>query len=268
MKATKLADGTTISCLKPSEARVLDQHVSGYFGHGVELHDAAVVLDVGANIGIFDVRVLQKYAAARVIACEPVPVIFKCLEDNALRHGDGRLLPVECGISSRPGRAVFTYYPNSPALSTSTPEQWTPETLEKAVAGSFKHPPKDLWYVRCLPKMVARWFAARMRDKAEQFECVLMTISMLIEEHRLEAIDLLKIDCEGSEYDCLIGIEASDWHKVKQVVVEVQDVDDRLNRVKSRLGEMGFDQIVVDQEMAMRGTELFNVFARRQKTER
>ena len=94
MKPTKLADGTTVNCLLSTEARVLDHHVDGYFSHGIELHDGATVIDVGANIGVFGVRTLQKKASVRVIACEPVPAIFECLEANAKRHGDGRFIPL------------------------------------------------------------------------------------------------------------------------------------------------------------------------------
>ena len=263
MKATKLADGTTVSCILSTEARVLDHHVDGYFSHGIELEDGATVIDVGANIGVFGVRTLQKRSAVKVFACEPVPTIFKCLEDNAKRHGDGRFIPLECGISSSSGRAQFTYYPNSPALSTSRPDQWTPEALEEAVEGSLKNPPEDLWYIKYLPRFVAKWFALRMRNSAETFECELKTISDLINEYKIETIDLLKIDCEGAEFDCLIGISESDWSKVKQVVVEVHDLDDGLKRVKSRLEEMGLDQMVIEQEAALEGTKLFNIFARR-----
>ena len=60
-----------------------------------------------------------------------------------------------------------------------------------------------------------------------------------------------------------IGINESDWSKVKQVVVEVHDLDDGLKRVKSRLEEMGLDQMVIEQEAALEGTKLFNIFARR-----
>ena len=263
MKPTKLADGTTVNCLLSTEARVLDHHVDGYFSHGIELHDGATVIDVGANIGVFGVRTLQKKASVRVIACEPVPALFECLEANAKRHGDGRFIPLECGISSEPGRAHFTYYPNSPALSTSRPEQWTAEALEEAVEGSLKNPPDDLWYIKYLPRFVAKWFALRMRHSAETFDCELKTISNLISEHQIDEINLLKIDCEGAEYDCLIGIGEDDWAKIKQVVVEVHDIDDGLAKVKARLNEMGLNSMVIEQESALEGTQLFNIFARR-----
>ena len=263
VKPTKLADGTTVSCLLSTEARVLDHHVDGYFSHGITLSDGATVIDVGANIGVFGVRTLQRRAGIKVLACEPVPTIFACLEDNARRHGEGQFIPIECGISSTPGTAQFTYYPNSPALSTSRPEQWTPEELEEAVEGSLKNPPADLWFIKYLPRFVSKWFAIRMRQRAKTFECTLKTISNLIDEYQLSRIDLLKIDCEGAEYDCLVGIDENDWNKVQQVVVEVHDIDGGLHKVRTRLEQMGLRDQVIEQEAALEGTKLFNIFAKR-----
>ena len=60
-----------------------------------------------------------------------------------------------------------------------------------------------------------------------------------------------------------MGIEEADWTEVRQVVVEVHDVDDRLARVKAHLLEMGLNQVIVEQEAVFQGTRLSNVFARR-----
>ena len=37
MTLTTLNDGQRVHCIQRAEARVLDQHVSGYFNHGVVL---------------------------------------------------------------------------------------------------------------------------------------------------------------------------------------------------------------------------------------
>ena len=46
-------------------------------------------------------------------------------------------------------------------------------------------------------------------------------------QENIECIDLLKINVEKSELDVLLGIEESDWQKIKQIVLEV-DVKDNL----------------------------------------
>ena len=84
---TTLSDGTPIHCLRKPEARMLDHHVDGYLQHGIAIADDAVVFDVGANIGVFGVRVLQKAKNVQVYCFEPIPEIFAVLEENSQLHG-------------------------------------------------------------------------------------------------------------------------------------------------------------------------------------
>jgi hypothetical protein len=51
---------------------------------------------------------------------------------------------------------------------------------------------------------------------AEHFDCELRTLSDVIAEHRIERIDLLKVDVEKSELDVLEGIRAEDWPKISR----------------------------------------------------
>ena len=53
-------------------------------------------------------------------------------------------------------------------------------------------------------------------------------------------IALLKIDVEGDEEQVLHGLSASRWRTVQQVVIEVHDVDGRLERVCTLLRSHGF----------------------------
>ena len=263
MKLTKLSDGTRVSCLLSSEAQVLDHHVEGYFSHGIAIQNGDVVFDVGANIGIFGVRAMQKGPNIQVYAFEPVPTIFECLKRNASTFGADRFHVIECGVSDHCGETDFTYYPNSPALSTAQPEQWSKDALVKAVDGSLRNPPPQMWYIKYLPSFVSRWFASRMRESAEQFTCKLVTLSEIIAQHKVNRVDLLKIDCEGAELECLLGLDESDWPKIKQVVVEVHDQQGKLQQVQNRLAQMGLTEQVIEKEPALKNTSLFNIFAKR-----
>jgi hypothetical protein len=57
MNKSKLNDGLELYCLRKTEALVLDSHVDGYFQHGIQIKNGDVIFDVGANIGIFGLRV-------------------------------------------------------------------------------------------------------------------------------------------------------------------------------------------------------------------
>ena len=58
----------------------------------------------------------------------------------------------------------------------------------------------------------------------------------------------------------LEGIDEHDWPKVKQVVVEVHDIEGRLHRVLSLLRRQGFE---IAQEVLAEDTGVYNIFARR-----
>jgi FkbM family methyltransferase len=50
-------------------------------------HDAPSIVDLGANIGLATLWFKQRYPRARVVALEPDPAIFACLERNVRGNG-------------------------------------------------------------------------------------------------------------------------------------------------------------------------------------
>ncbi|MCA9539271.1 MAG: FkbM family methyltransferase [Myxococcales bacterium] len=261
---TRLTDGTRVACLSTNEAKVLDRHVGGYLAHGITLPDAGVAFDVGANIGLFGVRAVQRLPRVRVFAFEPVPMIHAVCAANAEAHGDGRLFALPYGLSAAPGRLQFTYFPRCPALSTAHPEDWdAPGSFATAVKGNLAVAAQIQPLARLLPGFAAPLVARYLTGARQAVDAELRTVSQVIDEHGLARIDLLKIDCEGAELDVLKGIAPAHWPRVGQVVAEVHDLDGRLDAVVALLRAHGFDQLVIDREPGFEGTRLNNVFARR-----
>ena len=88
-----------------------------------------------------------------------------------------------------------------------------------------------------------------------------------MQQHDLDHVDLLKVDVERAELDVLKGIDADDLLRVSQIVMEVHDIDDRLNLITQLLQTTGkFDNIVVTQDQQLKGSTLFNMFCSRSKT--
>ena len=261
MTLTTLNDGQRVHCIQRAEARVLDQHVSGYFNHGVALRDGDIVLDVGANVGVFALRAVTRFPNVKVYAFEPVPSIFAALDANARDFGGGRLIPLNFGTSNAPGELRFTYFPRSPALSTSAPEVWeqNPGVFADAVKGAAAS--SDLWYARLVPGFLSGLIAKYLRGGGQEVVCPLRTLSQVIREQNIPRIDLLKVDCEGAELATLQGIEDEHWPLIRQVVAEVYDQDDRLNVVREMLLSRGLSQITIEQERGFEGLPLHNIFA-------
>ena len=262
LNTATLRDGTAVFCLSKPEAQVLDEHVEGYLQHGIELHEDALVFDVGANIGIFGARLCQRYKNLRVLAFEPIPDIYRVAAANAERFGPGRYQVFNYGLSDQAGELNFTYYPNAPALSTAHPEDWSKAgEFESAVKGSLRTAP--MWYARFVPSFLTKFIAKRLTANGIEVRCPLRTVSEVIAEMGIERIDLLKIDCEGAEFRVLQGIQAQDWPKIQQLVIEVHDVEGRLEAITQLLKDQGFKTIYREQEAGFEDTTLCNLFVLR-----
>ena len=98
---------------------------------------------------------------------------------------------------------------------------------------------------------------------AKKITCEITTLSNFIKEEKIEKIDLLKIDCEGLEWNVLMGITETDWDKIKSIVMEIHNIEDRLKNTIILLKKHGFKNIKSEQELALKDTKLINLYATR-----
>lgn len=227
-----------------------------YWSHEIKLDKGACVFDVGANIGLFTLFIGQRCPQATIYAFEPIPPLYHLLASNARLYGlDVKLF--DCGLSSKVGSEKLTYYPDCSILSGC----FADKQHEQSVMMSFLRNTHPAWAneAQSFPdELLNELVAGRLATK--EFVCRLQTISAVIKEHDIDRIDLLKIDAEKSELEVLAGINEEDWSKVRQVIVEVHDLDGRLEQIKKLLVEHGFDLTVV-QDSSFKDTGLYNIYA-------
>ena len=266
---TQLPDGTKVFCLIEKEVPVLYEQVQDYLKYGIELRSGDVVFDVGANIGLFSLWIYQKcHQNVNIYAFEPIPAIFEVLQANAKRFDSEKIKAFPCGLARESKAVEFAYHPNATMLSTAYRDD-LPELqnqLKDTVVRNIKSAPKSLRWLRWLPRFVRSLLIQNKLNKAfqtEQVICQLRTISEILLEYKIDRIDLLKIDVEKGELDVLWGIDSEDWHKIKQIVIEVHDLEHRLQKIIALLREKGFTEIEVAQETMFEGSNLFNLYARR-----
>ncbi len=174
------------------------------------LPDDAVVLDIGANVGMFSLGVKTAKPAATVLAFEPMPATLDALRKNIELHelSGVTVYPIALG-TEEDSKVEFTFYVQAPANSTRYPE-------EKPVG---------------IPMM----------EKTTTVLVDVTTVAAILRKHpELGRIDLVKIDVEGSELDVLKGMSAADWDLVRSFVIEVSDVDGRLAGVCGLLTDHGY----------------------------
>lgn len=270
---TILPNGMKVFCLREDEVPILYEQIHEYFRNGIELHEGDTVFDVGANIGLFTLGVYQLCNKnVSIYAFEPIPAIFEVLHRNAQRFEPEKLRVFPCGLSQESKTMTFAYHPNATALSNAYPDDSKElrVQLKGAILRNLKSAPPFLRWLRWLPPFLRSLILDQQSEKAFQIErvtCQLKTVSDIVREHDIQRIDLLKVDVEKSELDVFLGIEEQDWPKIKQVVVEVHDLDGRVETITALLQEQGLSKIIVEQEPLFKDSNIFNLYALRQKSE-
>ena len=222
-----------------------------YQQHGISVADGDVIFDVGANIGMYLLLLNQLLSKATVLCFEPIPDIFETLLRNAARHNHLDLRLMKCGLSCATGSATFTYYPRSSANSTMYPEmsaenrrnynQSVVNVLNGAGNVPLGRPLRAL--LTLVPPSAKRLIADLVRRhylRGKKVDCPLRTISDVIDEHRLDCINLLKIDTESAEFDIVAGVRAEHWPRVRQVVMEVHSGEAQARNMADFLETAGF----------------------------
>lgn len=152
---------------------------------GFVISPGDTVLDVGANTGIFSLVAAQK--GGKAIAFEPSKRNFDMLVRNvALNKLPGEVLPVKKALSGQKGELkLFT-----------GPHHTTHSLFQELSADS---------------------------GTSETVETT--TLDLVMDEHNLEKIDLLKMDCEGAEYGIFHGASPKTLQKIKRISMEYHEFD-------------------------------------------
>jgi amino acid adenylation domain-containing protein/non-ribosomal peptide synthase protein (TIGR01720 family)/FkbM family methyltransferase len=221
-----------------------------YLKNGITIAQDACVVDVGANLGFFSVFASILSKGGKVYSFEPLPPIYEILKLNTSLY-PGQFNVFNLGISKRAEKVNFSYYPHATILSGRYAE-------DAEVTGLIRQFIQNTEQDGLSEAEVSELLQNRLVH--QQFECELKTLSQIISENNIGQIDLLKIDVEKSELDVLEGIAAEDWKKIKQVVLEIHDIEGRLQTITGMLTQHGFN-IQVSQSSEMSGTAIFDVYA-------
>lgn len=257
-----LPNGLEIAHLKAYETDYLYKEIfeqQTYLKHGIQLRDGATVVDIGANIGLFSLFIMSRCKNAEIYAFEPAPAAYEVLKANCTAYG-GRTHPVNAGVAQHAGKATLTFYENSSVFSGfHANEHADRQAIETVVRNSLVNSmPADDKEVEAY---IGELTADRMLHKT--CESRMTTVSEIIREQGIEGIDLLKIDAEKSEEEILAGIDADDWLRIAQIVVEIHDPSyQAVARIKTLLNQKGF-QCAIGHEQDLKESGLVNLYATR-----
>lgn len=268
---TSIPNQKKIFYLNQEEVDYLYPQMPNYIKHGIKIEKGNTVFDVGANIGMFSLFANDLCAGeVNLHSFEPIPQIFRVLQLNVERFNSDKTKIYNCGLSNESKDAVdFEYFPKASGFSTRFPDE--SKAFRKSISSILLGKPEELPasvrnQINRIPQFLRSFILnLKLSDnlKSETVTCQLKTISQVVREQNIQQIDLLKIDVEKSELDVLLGIDEQDWRKVKQIVIEAHDIDNRIDRIKTLLAEHDFKKIVVEQEPLLEKSEYFNIYALR-----
>ncbi len=268
-----MPDGEKIFYLNQEEVEFLYHQMPNYISHGIRLEKGNTIFDVGANIGMFSLMCCSCCNnQIDIYAFEPIPQVFKVLQLNMQRFNldSNRIKLYNYGLSNRAKNAVsFNYYPKASGFSTMFPDDF--KTLRNSISSIMLQNPDELPLsiknkIYKLPEFLRSWFLnLKLRNalKSKTIDCQVRTISQVIQEQSIRQIDLLKIDVEKSELNVLLGIEDRDWSKIEQIVIEVHDLENRVDKIEALLSSHKFYKVIVEQEPLLKNSEYFNIYAMR-----
>lgn len=235
---------------------IFDNHV--YCRNGIRITDDSVIFDIGANIGLFSLYASRKAAGAKILCFEPAPPVFDLLSQN-IDSNRVNAHAFNCGLSNRSGERKLTYYP----LSTGMSSFHADVQEEKSVLQAIMQNQADQGQPGMEDVMGFADEILEQRFRALEFDCQLMTVSEVMRQQDLNRIDLMKIDVQKSELEVLQGIDNDDWPLIKQIVIEVHDLDGRVEKISTMLRGYGYS-IVVEQELLYEQSNISIIYALQQ----
>ena len=185
-----------------------DYYTNGciYERYGCVVQKGDIVLDAGANIGVFSNYAWEK-GASHIYSFEPGMDAFKCL------------------IKNKPSQSTIF----NAALGDKN-------SVAKLSVNTYKNMGGAPMYIDPMSGSVLR--------KTDRFNYVpMITIDSLFENRVLEKIDFLKINCEGFEREILFGISENNLKRIKKISLKFHGnilTEGDSEEIMNRLTNSGF----------------------------
>lgn len=264
-RSTTLPNGKMVFCLQVREVDLMYDEVREYFDNGIHIRENDTVFDVGANIGIFTLGIHERFGPGiRVMAFEPISPVFEILSKNVAHYQLARTEVFPIGLSKQGGHLPFSYFPRAPLISTAYPAGWKEELAAAMLCNTRQFPPILRWLSLLPDRLRAMLIGLMFRFlHPEIMVCPVRTVSDIVRERDIDRIDLLKIDVEKSELDVLHGIEECHWERIRQIVVEIHNVNERVKTVTGMLRDRGFSNITSGKGSVLTGSSIATLYATR-----
>lgn len=131
------------------------------------IREGDLVLDIGAHVGWYSIQMAKRFQNIVIHAFEPIPQTFVVLQQNIQLNNLKNIIPHNIALGKSEGSEDFFYFTGGSAVASR----------------------KNLLD----------------HEKTSRIECKTSTLDLVVSELKLERVDFIKCDVEGSELDVIQG---------------------------------------------------------------
>jgi FkbM family methyltransferase len=199
-------DGLTLSIRRNIvDAGILaETFLDNCYVRGLILPEHPVVVDIGGFIGDFALYATKCLKARKVVVCEPSPQNWALLRKNVNNNDyQDRIKMVNKAVTD--GRDIMMNV-DAPARGQHRVSAYYPNNAARKIIPG-------------------------------------VALATIVDDYGLTVIDLLKIDCEGGEYDILSAAPTEVLVRIRNIVFEYHEIEGfeaKLESVKRRLCHHGY----------------------------
>jgi len=234
----KLTNGWEIESTGHTATRVVEDEIftkQVYRRNNIQFKDGDVIVDAGANVGMFSLWLNTFLTKAFVITLEPCVESYRMMLANLKRHDHLGVFTNNHALWDSLSPCVLQECASLP--QTNSTVGWSKLQYEvnvrHVVEAMQRIAPLPAWSIRWLARVILAW---KMRSLPKT--CSTTTIDELCKRYGVGHVDLLKLDVEGAELRILRSTKPN-CNSVRQIVCEVHDPKE-LPEVQSLLKAAGY----------------------------
>ena len=148
------------------------------------------IVDIGAHKGFFTCYVASRLPNAKVFSYEPIKTSFAALRKHVLQNKMRNVKVFNFGVAEKAGEREINI------SNSSTDNSFYTEIGSDMIGMTI---------IKCT------------------------TLLAILRSNKIKSLDLLKLDCEGAEFEILMSSTKTTLDKVKEIRMEYHDIDKQKN---------------------------------------
>lgn len=201
---------------------------------GLTIRAGDCIVDVGANVGMASLRYFWQEEDIKVVAVEPLPEVSDVLRAN-LDLYDVQSDIATCCVGREDGEQTLKFFHDYSIMTTADLERRGEDIVRQVIVNQAKAGSAG---ARLVAENIDSYLGDRW--KSSEVRCSMRTLSSIFREFSVSSVGLLKVDVQGTERAVLEGICDADWAMIRQLVLEVHDIDGEAARIVAMLERRGY----------------------------